>query len=160
MSTQVRDCKTAAEVMENFREVRSRMLALAAPKPPPPPPPPEPPPLPPQACPGSLDDWRPRELGWRIGPRDIQIAVCMRYGIAHADLVGPSRSKRLMLPRQVSMWLLHEVLDLTLTAVANRHRRDHTTVLHGQRKVAALLDTDAGLRADIDYLLARIRAWQ
>ncbi|HET7094806.1 MAG TPA: chromosomal replication initiator protein DnaA, partial [Thermomicrobiales bacterium] len=77
-------------------------------------------------------------------------AVVRHYKAPLRDLLGRSRTKDIVLPRQVAMYLLREETGASLIEIGHElGGRDHTTVLHGIRQIERALSTDNGLRSDI-----------
>lgn len=70
---------------------------------------------------------------------EIQKLVAAHFLLPLKDLTGHSREQRLVLPRQVSMWLCARYTTMSVSGIARRHNRDHTTVLSGVRRIAAVL---------------------
>lgn len=63
---------------------------------------------------------------------DIQRAAADFFGVTYADLVGPERARRIVLPRHIAMYLARELTEHSLPAIGSRFGgRDHSTVLHG-----------------------------
>jgi chromosomal replication initiator protein len=74
----------------------------------------------------------------------IQEAVARHYAISIDELIGEKRTKRIVLPRQVAMYLCRELTDASLPAIGRVFGgRDHTTVLYAVQKISGLL-TDGG----------------
>jgi chromosomal replication initiator protein len=75
---------------------------------------------------------------------DIEAAVCAEFGVSSAHLRGVRRFRHLALPRIAFYGLAGAKTNRSLPEIA-RHirRRDHTTVLHGQRRFAELMASDA-----------------
>jgi chromosomal replication initiator protein len=72
---------------------------------------------------------------------EIQKLVCERYGLTQAQLLAQRRSRPLVRKRQIAMYLCKELTGKSLPAIGRRFgRKDHTTVLHGARRIAALID--------------------
>jgi chromosomal replication initiator protein len=81
---------------------------------------------------------------------DVVEAVMRHYNVELRDLRGKSRSKDIALPRQVAMYLLREETESSLVEIGQElGGRDHTTVLHGVRKIEDALTTDSGLRSQL-----------
>jgi chromosomal replication initiator protein len=79
---------------------------------------------------------------------DVIDAVCRQYGVSEKDLKGRQRTREIVTPRQVAMYLLREETDISLEEIGRAMGgRDHTTVLHGIKKIEGALDTDVQLRA-------------
>ncbi|MBX5493106.1 MAG: chromosomal replication initiator protein DnaA, partial [Chloroflexi bacterium] len=86
----------------------------------------------------------------RLRPEAVLDAVARHFNVTLADLQGKARDKRVVTPRHVAMYLLRETTPLSLNEIGTLlGGRDHTTVLHGCEKVAATLDRDSRLRADV-----------
>jgi len=72
------------------------------------------------------------------------------YEIKMADLRGKRRLKSISLPRQVAMYLLRKELQVPLTEVGRAlGGRDHTTIMHGEDKIARVLAKSEALRIDV-----------
>jgi chromosomal replication initiator protein len=72
--------------------------------------------------------------------------VSAYFQVAPADLRSARRSREVMMPRQVSMYLARQLTGLTLGAIGEElGGRDHSTVLHACRKIEEELQTDANL---------------
>jgi chromosomal replication initiator protein len=85
---------------------------------------------------------------------NIQKTVAEYYNIRLADLSGKGRSRSIARPRQVAMALAKELTTRSLPEIGRSFGgRDHTTVLHGVRKIAELRESDTGIREDYANLL-------
>jgi chromosomal replication initiator protein len=81
---------------------------------------------------------------------DVIAAVLQHFAIGRRELAGRTRTKQIVLPRQIAMYLLREETDASLLEIgAELGGRDHTTVLHGIRQVERSLSTDPALRARV-----------
>lgn len=77
-------------------------------------------------------------------------AVCAYYNVTQDALASTSRSRTIAFPRQMAMYLARTETDSSLPYIgAQLGNRDHTTVLYGYEKIAALLETDATARRDM-----------
>lgn len=66
----------------------------------------------------------------------IMAAVCKKYEVAKIDLISARRHMKIVLPRQIVMFLARTMTLHTLPAIGMQlGGRDHTTILHGVRKV-------------------------
>ena len=72
----------------------------------------------------------------RITCDSIKQAVADYYGIAAAELTAKRRSREIVIPRQVAMFLAREMTDLSLTQLGAAFQRDHSTILHACEKVS------------------------
>lgn len=85
-----------------------------------------------------------------IVPQQVINAVASFYNLKLSQLKGNKRDKYLSLPRQVLYYLLRVEIGVPLVNIGEfLGGRDHTTVLHGVRKISSLLSTDIKLREDI-----------
>lgn len=86
----------------------------------------------------------------QLTPELVLDAVCRRFRVSLAELVGTGRRREIVVPRQVAMYLLREELGLSLVEIGQRlGGRDHTTVLHGVEKIEQQLRTDDHLRGEV-----------
>lgn len=87
--------------------------------------------------------------------RDILRAVATHYRVSVVHIKSHRRTANLVLPRHVAYYLCKTLTGRSLPEIG-RHvgDKDHTTVLHGVRKIAAQLQTDARLAADIRAIQA------
>jgi chromosomal replication initiator protein len=86
-----------------------------------------------------------------VSIENIQKTVAEYFKIRVADLLSKRRSRSIARPRQVAMALSKELTNHSLPEIGDAFGgRDHTTILHGCRRVAALRETDK--RIDDDYL--------
>jgi chromosomal replication initiator protein len=88
---------------------------------------------------------------------DIQKTVARYYGIRVSELKSSKRTKLLVFPRQVAMYLCRELTNLSLTEVASAFgRRDHTTVMHACDRVEQAIEQDPELNQIISSLTESI----
>jgi chromosomal replication initiator protein len=81
---------------------------------------------------------------------EVVEAVLRHFSLGRRELTGRSRTKDVVLPRQVAMYLLRAETDASLLEIgAELGGRDHTTVLHGIRQVERSLATDSTLRSQV-----------
>lgn len=84
---------------------------------------------------------------------NIQKTVCDYYALRLADLLGKTRSRSIARPRQMAMALAKELTQHSLPEIGRAFGgRDHTTVMHAERKIIELRETDNQLEADYQYL--------
>lgn len=82
--------------------------------------------------------------------------VAEAFGVTEKAVLGPSRLRSVMVPRQVAMHLVRELCGLSLPRIGAVFGRDHTTVLHALRKVAADTTTDERLAGIVRQLRAEL----
>ena len=83
--------------------------------------------------------------------------VAEHFNVSTADLCGNKRSSKIVMPRQVAMYLCREILAIPLKNVGQYlGNRDHTTVMHGVEKIEKELQTNEQLQSTIDTLKKKI----
>lgn len=88
----------------------------------------------------------------------ILAAVAEHYEVEVEEILAHRRSAAVVVPRQVAMYLAKALTARSLPDLGQRFGgRDHTTILHGVRKIAALMRTDAALAGDVAGLTARLK---
>ena len=87
---------------------------------------------------------------------EIQRKVAEHYNIRLSDMIGPKRLRNIARPRQVAMYLAKQLTPRSLPEIGRRFGgRDHTTIIHGVRKIEELMSTDSQLSDDL-LLLRRL----
>jgi len=89
----------------------------------------------------------------------IIMAVTSEYfGVSIDDLVGSSRTRVLVQARQIAMYLCRELTELSLPKIGQTFGgRDHTTVMHAERKIRSLMTERRNVYNQISELTGRIR---
>ena len=95
----------------------------------------------------------------KVTVEEIQRKVAEHYNIRLSDLVGPKRVRTLARPRQIAMYLAKQMTSRSLPEIGRRFGgRDHTTIMHGVRKIEELRVEDRSLSEDIDLLRRALEA--
>ncbi|MBI4189088.1 MAG: chromosomal replication initiator protein DnaA [Betaproteobacteria bacterium] len=90
---------------------------------------------------------------------NIQKTVAEYYKIKVSEMYSKKRSRNIARPRQIAMALAKELTHLSLPDIGEAFGgRDHTTVLHACRKIAALKVTNHEITRDFDSLLKVLRS--
>ncbi|MFJ3879356.1 chromosomal replication initiator protein DnaA [Streptomyces sp. NPDC090077] len=93
-----------------------------------------------------------------ITASDIMAATADYFGLTVDDLCGSSRSRVLVTARQIAMYLCRELTDLSLPKIgAQFGGRDHTTVMHADRKIRALMAERRSIYNQVTELTNRIK---
>lgn len=94
----------------------------------------------------------------RISVEEIQRKVADHYNVRLSDMIGPKRLRTVARPRQVAMYLSKTLTTRSLPDIGRRFGgRDHTTILHGIRKIEELRDGDPQLNEDIEMLRRQLQ---
>ena len=95
----------------------------------------------------------------KVSIEEIQRKVAEHYNIRLSDMIGPKRVRTLARPRQIAMYLAKQMTSRSLPEIGRRFGgRDHTTIMHGVRKIEELRAQDRGLAEDIDLLRRTLEA--
>ena len=95
----------------------------------------------------------------KVTVEEIQRKVSEHYNIRLSDLIGPKRLRAYARPRQVAMYLAKQMTNRSLPEIGRRFgKRDHTTVLHGVRKIEELMATDSQIADDLELLRRALEA--
>lgn len=91
----------------------------------------------------------------------IQKIVADHYNLSFTDLKGKKRTKNVMLPRQIAMYIARELTEYSTTELgAEFGGRDHTTVMHSCQKIDDLLKSDPVLSSTLNALVNRIKEYK
>lgn len=90
----------------------------------------------------------------RIKIDDILKIVGRHYNVAKADLLSPRRSRTVVVPRQIGMYLAKKLTSRSLPEIGRRFGgRDHSTVLHAVRKIDEQVRVDEKLAKEVALLI-------
>ncbi len=90
---------------------------------------------------------------------EIQRQVSDHFNIRLSDLIGPRRVRIFARPRQVAMYLAKQMTSRSLPEIGRRFGgRDHTTVMHGVRRIDELRITDSQIAEDLELLRRTLEA--
>lgn len=90
----------------------------------------------------------------QVSIENIQKTVSDYYKIKVADMFSKKRTRNLVRPRQMAMYLAKELTDLSLPEIGQAFGgRDHTTVLHACRKIEELKNAEPEFRKDYSLLI-------
>lgn len=106
-----------------------------------------------------LKDLFPSESGPEITAAQIMAATASYFGVTVEELCGSSRSRVLVTARQIAMYLCRELTDLSLPKIGQAFGgRDHTTVMHADRKIRQLMAERRSLFNQVTDLTSRIKS--
>lgn len=92
-----------------------------------------------------------------ITTEDIQEVVAARFHVKISDLKSKRRTKTLVYPRQIAMFLCRELTDASFPEIGRDFGgKDHTTIIHACKQMKKLQDSDATLRPTIESLKEEI----
>ena len=95
----------------------------------------------------------------KITVEEIQRKVSDHYNIRLSDMIGPKRMRVYARPRQMAMYLSKQLTSRSLPEIGRRFGgRDHTTVMHGVRRIEELKETDSQIADDLELLRRSLEA--
>lgn len=99
-------------------------------------------------------DGRDREISVQL----IMEEVADHFALTVEDLCSPSRSRQLVTARQLAMYLTRELTELSLPRIGKAFGgRDHTTVMHATKKIAALMQERRPIYDQVQELTNRVK---
>jgi chromosomal replication initiator protein len=106
-----------------------------------------------------LKDLIPDEGGPEITSATIMAQTAAYFSLTLDDLCGTSRSRVLVNARQVAMYLCRELTELSLPKIGQTFGgRDHTTVMHAERKIRLLMAERRSIYNQVTELTNRIKS--
>jgi len=95
----------------------------------------------------------------KITVEEIQRKVSEHYNIRLSDMIGPKRLRSYARPRQVAMYLCKKLTSRSLPEIGRRFGgRDHTTVMHGVKRIDELRQQDGQIAEDLELLRRSLEA--
>lgn len=95
----------------------------------------------------------------KITVEEIQRKVSDHFNIRLSDMIGPKRLRSYARPRQVAMYLCKKMTSRSLPEIGRRFGgRDHTTVMHGVRRIEELKVQDGQMAEDLELLRRSLEA--
>ena len=89
----------------------------------------------------------------KVTVEEIQRKVSEHYNIRLSDMIGPKRLRSYARPRQIAMYLAKQMTSRSLPEIGRRFGgRDHTTVMHGVKRIEELKTLDSQIADDLELL--------
>lgn len=102
----------------------------------------------------AIESILPKDGIVKITPDKIMDKVSTFYNVTKDELIGKSRVKSLVVPRQVAMYLCSKLTDMNAGMIGKTFgNKDRTTVLHSVQKIEGDLTTDKTMKTNIDYII-------
>ena len=103
-----------------------------------------------------LKDLIPSESG-EITSATIMGQTAAYFGLTLEDLRGQSRSRVLVNARQIAMYLCRELTAMSLPEIGKEFSKDHTTVMHANKKIGQLMAERRAIYNQVTELTGRIK---
>ncbi|MGI8589302.1 MAG: chromosomal replication initiator protein DnaA [Chloroflexia bacterium] len=95
----------------------------------------------------ALNDMAANNRRRQITPERVIETVAAFYNMDINDLKAKSRTREIVVPRQIAMYIIREETDTSLTDIGNEFgNRDHTTVMHACEKIEKAKESDNQIR--------------
>ncbi|MGH7259570.1 MAG: chromosomal replication initiator protein DnaA [Nitrospiraceae bacterium] len=92
-----------------------------------------------------------------IAMDDIEEAVAARFHVKISEMKSRRRSKTLVYPRQIAMYLCRELTDASFPEIGRQFGgKDHTTIIHACKQIAKAKEADSTLSATLESLKDQI----
>ncbi|AEE15461.1 chromosomal replication initiator protein DnaA [Treponema brennaborense] len=96
-----------------------------------------------------------------ITVENIQRVVADYFGISYSDIKGKKRTKNVMLPRHLALYIARELTEYSTTELGMEFGgRDHTTVMHACQKIEDQLRSDSTLESTVQTLVRSIKDYK
>jgi chromosomal replication initiator protein len=105
-----------------------------------------------------LEDVKRRDKKLEVTPEVIAEVVAEHFQLKREDLFSRRQDRQVVMPRQIAMYLIYEILGRTLKDVARFFgKKDHSTVIHACDKVKAELESEGPMAQDVAVLKLKIK---
>jgi chromosomal replication initiator protein len=92
-----------------------------------------------------------------VTPELVIREVHKYFKIQIEDLLGRKRTKDLVIPRQITMYLLRHECNMSFPEIGRRMGgKDHSTIMHGVEKIEGIISTNIRIKEDLIYLKDKI----
>ena len=108
-------------------------------------------------CIAALGNYLHGEKGRRITMEMIERIVCTHFKVTSEDIRSTRRSNDIAYPRQIAMYLCHELTDVSWPTIGGFFNKDHSTVIHAHKKIQNLTESDGATKALIESLTIQIK---
>ncbi|MFQ6485632.1 chromosomal replication initiator protein DnaA [Brachybacterium epidermidis] len=106
-----------------------------------------------------LKDLLSHDDGTQITASTIIAQTATYFGLSVEEIIGTGRSRRLVSARQIAMYLCRELTDMPLIRIGEEFGgRDHTTVMHANKKISELMKERRAIFNQVTELTARIKS--
>jgi chromosomal replication initiator protein len=90
------------------------------------------------------------------GQNFILSAVLDHFSLKYEDIKKKSRERKIVMPRQICMWLMRKHASMTLKQIGELFNLDHTTVIHSVTTINNLMDVDKEVQNIIRSIYSKL----
>ena len=92
-----------------------------------------------------------------VTPSLIIEVIADHFGVNPDDITSKKRNSEFVLPRQIAMYLCRNIIGMSLADIAKLlGKKDHTTVIHGIKKITSEIETDEETKNKIEIIKKKI----
>lgn len=92
-----------------------------------------------------------------LTPKRVLAVVSEHFDVSLSDILGQSRKKELVMPRQIAMFLLRDTIKYSYPSIGLAlGGRDHTTAMHACNKVQSEISRDEKVRQNIQSIKQKL----
>lgn len=88
---------------------------------------------------------------------DVLSQIENYYKVKISDITGNSRSRSIVYPRQIAMYLCRQLLDIPYASIGTKFNKDHSTVMHSVEKVENMLLNSRNIQEEVEILKKLIK---
>jgi chromosomal replication initiator protein len=93
-----------------------------------------------------------------ITPKRVIDSVCRYYDITEDDIRGQKKSRDVAFPRQVAMYIIRDLTDMSFIKIAEYFgKKDHTTIMYAEEKIKKQIKEDPELKKEVEDIIAKIK---
>ncbi len=96
----------------------------------------------------------------RARPEDIISAVCYLTRVRPEHLASKSRAQHISMARQLAMFIVRELTDLSFPRIGQMFGRDHTTVIHAHNVIRRRIERDRAFALTVERMLRGLETWR
>jgi chromosomal replication initiator protein len=106
----------------------------------------------------ELEDIKKLKKRPEVSPEFIIDLVAEHFELKREDLTSRRQDRQVVMPRQIAMYLIYELLGRTLKEIARLFgKKDHSTVIHSCEKVKQDLESEGPIAQDVKVLKLKIK---
>jgi len=92
-----------------------------------------------------------------VRPKQLIKTVANFYGIPVDKMLGSSRKREVVVPRQVAMYLMREEIDASFPMIGEKvGDRDHTTAMHAHKKIKKEINKEGRIKQEVGLIKQRL----
>ena len=93
----------------------------------------------------------------KLTPETIIESVCNYYSVPYSEIVGKKKTKEIVEPRMIAIYLINDMLDIPLISIAKLFgKKDHTTIIYSRDKITELLKSDPKTKTMVNEIRKQI----